>query len=239
MSTFTRLVSIGLLVCTALAGIPARAGDPSPDEILRRSDEIRNPSESYVMKVKVTSSDADPAVYDVSLSGNSRTLVKTLEPARDKGRNLLMLDEQMWAYIPNLKRAVRVPMRQKLTGQAANGDISRMRWSGDYDATIEKEDAQAWVLHLHARKKGLTYDQLRVWIHKADFHPLKAEYLTLQGKPLKLATFTGYRMLAGKVRPTLIRIQDALRPSERSTIQIEEMTVKHVPLSLFQQSNLQ
>jgi outer membrane lipoprotein-sorting protein len=220
-------------------GLSATALAATPEEILRKADEVRNPSESYFMKVTVTSDGEDRSAFEVSIQGNNKTLVKTREPARDRGRNLLMLEEEMWAYIPNLKRAVRVSLAQKLTGQAANGDISRMRWSGDYTATIEKESPKDWVLHLAARKKGLTYDKARVWIEKGSFHPLKAEFLTPAGKPLKLATYGGYRNLAGKERPGTIRIQDALRPDDVSVIEIGEMAVRSFPASTFNQNALQ
>ena len=41
--------------------------------------------------------------------------------------------------MPSLKRAIRVSLSQKLMGEAANGDISRMRWYGDYNVKIEKQ----------------------------------------------------------------------------------------------------
>ena len=52
-----------------------------------------------------------------------------------------------------------------------------------------------------AKKKGLTYDKLRIWIAKKSFFPVKAEFLTLSGKPLKTAAYEGYKNLAGRVRP--------------------------------------
>ena len=52
---------------------------------------------------------------------------------------------RIWVFIPNLKRSVRVGLSQKLTGQAANGDISRMRWSGDYTPKLLKETKKELV----------------------------------------------------------------------------------------------
>ena len=151
---------------------------------------------------------------------------------------MLMRGTQMWAYIPNLKRAVRVSLSQRLSGQAANGDISRMRWAGDYDARIEKENAKFWTLLLTAKKKGLTYSRVRAVIEKGTFHPLYAEYLTAGGKVLKKAQFTSYKELCGKERPTEIRIQDAVKPRQRSVIRVLEMRVKKFPASLFTPENL-
>lgn len=216
------------------------ADELSATEILRRADEVRNPGESYFLRVQVESSDrpGEPSEFEVSLLGNSKTLVRTLRPTRDRGRNLLMLNTQMWAYVPNLKRAVRVSLGQKLVGQAANGDISRMRWSGDYDAAVEKQDDKSWTLLLTGNKEGLTYAKVRVVVEKGTFHPLYAEYLTVAGNPLKKAQFTGYKDLIGRQRPTEIRIQDAVRPDDRSVIKVLEMEVRSFPASMFVPENL-
>lgn len=216
------------------------SAEESAAEILKKADAIRNPGNSYFMKVEVksTGNEDEPSIYEVFLKGNSKTLVKALAPARDKGRNMLMIDEDMWAYVPNLKRAVRVSLNQKLSGQTANGDISRTRWTGDYTPTIESSDAKYWKLYLKADKKGLTYDRIRVWVQKKTYKPEKAEYLSLSDKVLKKVEYKGFKPMAGGDRPTEIHIQDALNETERSVIAIQSMEVKDHPDSLFNQNNL-
>ena len=206
---------------------------PSADDILKKADAIRNPDGDYVMKVDVTSSFDDPRTFEVYIHGSSRTLVKTLAPERDKERAMLMVDENMWAYVPNLKRGVRVALSQKLTGQAANGDISRTRWTGDYDVKIESETPENYVLFLQAKKKGLTYEKIRATIEKKTFRPLTAEYLSLSGKLLKTASFSGYKSIGGNTRPTEIEIKDSVRTDQKSTLTIKSMDVKPLPVSQF------
>lgn len=224
----------------ALAISTFAAAPLTPEEILQKADDVRNPAASYFMQAEVNSGEKlqDQSIFDVSIQGNDKTLVRTIEPSRDHGRNLLMLGEDMWAYLPSVKRPLRVSLSQKLSGQAANGDISRMRWSGDYDAKIEKETRTDWTLFLSARRKGLTYDKARISVNKRDFHPTKAQFLTLSGKPLKEATYGDYKLLAGAVRPALIQIQDSLRPTDRSEIRIRKMEVRSFPASVFNQNSL-
>jgi outer membrane lipoprotein-sorting protein len=225
------LVKFALLVWTALAHAAT-----SPETILKNADEIRNPDDSFMMKVEVKSThsgDTDTHLFEVSLKGNDKTVVRTLAPKRDAGRDLLMIDENMWAYVPNLKRAVRVGLSQKLTGEAANGDISRMRWAQDYSGTIEKENGASWTLLLTAKKKGLTYEKIRAVIEKKTFKPLTAEYLTAEGKILKRAAFKDYKAIAGKSRPSLLVISDAVRADQKSEVRILEMKVKSFPDTLF------
>jgi outer membrane lipoprotein-sorting protein len=228
-----------LHIALSLLSLQAYGAAFSPEAIIKKVDDIRNPGDSYGMKVEITGSESeDKSVYEVSIQGNDKTLIKTLEPPRDRGHNMLMLQEEMWAYIPNLSRAIRVSLSQKLTGQAANGDISRMRWSGDYAPKIEKEDIKMWTIFLTAKKKGLTYDKLRVWVEKATMRPIQADFLTLGGIPLKKASYSGYKMIAGKVRPTTITIQDAVKASDKSVVSIVSMETKQFPAAIFNQNSL-
>jgi len=212
---------------------------PSPDEILRRTDEVRCPSESYFMEVEVNSKSGDDVVkLEVFTKGRDKTRVNTILPTRDRGRNMVMIGEEMWAYVPNLKRAVRVALNQKLTGQAANGDVSRMRWWGDYSAVKESDDEKFWVLMLTARKKGLTYEKIRAWVEKGSFRPVKAEYLSLSGMILKKTSFGDFRSIAGAVRPTEISIQDAKNSNDSSVIRILKLEARESSDTIFNQNAL-
>ncbi len=227
-------IAIGCFVQVLFASDPISVMD-----ILKNADAIRNPGESYFLDVEVRNSEtSEVSAFHVAIQGNDKTRIETLLPKRDRGRTMLMLGENMWLFIPNLKREVRVSLNQKLTGQAANGDISRMRWTGDYLPTLESQTPTEWQLLLTATKKGLTYDKVRVWIEKATFRPLRAEYLTAAGKVLKLATYQGYGSMAGAERPLEIVIQDAVKPSDRSVIHIKNMQVKTFPASIFNKSSL-
>ncbi|MFK7823294.1 MAG: outer membrane lipoprotein-sorting protein [Oligoflexales bacterium] len=207
--------------------------------ILKEADAIRNPKEDFQMLVTIQSSGGEEKEFKVMTKGNNRTIVETLAPRRDKGRDLLMVDENMWVFIPNLKRTVRVSLNQKLSGEAANGDISRMRWAMDYAAKIVGSDVKSWTLLLEANKKGLTYEKIIAFVEKGSFRPLGAKYLTKSGKVLKDAEFKAYKLLAGKVRPSQIVIKDAIKKGKFSTIVIKEMSVKSLPSSKFNLSGFQ
>lgn len=229
--------ALALLLLSSLSASVWGATDPV--KVLKKVDEIRNPTGSYKMVVDIVSTESsDLSSFEVSLKGNNKTLIKTLKPARDRGRNLLMLDENMWVYIPTVKRAVRVSLAQKLTGQTANGDISRMRWSEDYTPKLVSENKTEIVLELKANKKGLTYEQLKVWVKKSTNDPIKAEFLGVSGKTLKTASYGEFKKIAGRIRPTKMIIQDAVRKDQESTLVIVSMEEKEMSDGLFNQKNL-
>jgi outer membrane lipoprotein-sorting protein len=209
-------------------------------DLLVEVDKYRNPSDAYSMSVKIiSSSEKEDSSFLVYLKGNDKTLIKVLSPKKTLGRNMLMIGENMWVYIPNIRRSVRVSLSQKLTGEAANGDISRMRWAGDYTHKVEKKEAKQWKLSLEATKKGLTYSKINVWIDAKDKRPLKAEFLTLSGKTIKTATYEKYQKVLGMMRPSQIHIVDNLKKDQFSDIYIEKMENKNFPDSLFMEKSLE
>lgn len=209
----------------------------NPDQWVKTADGIRNPGDSYQMKIDVEGDDKK-STFEVFLKGQDKTLIVTRQPARDQGRNMLMLDRDFHAYVPNLKRSMKLSLAQKLSGQVANGDISRTRWYGDYEVKLEKSDAKEDQLILKASKENLTYAWIRLWLEKGTHKPLRSEYLGLNGKTvLKRASFEDYKQIAGAVRPTTTKIQDVAGVT--SFIRIKEMTKKDFPDSFFTVRNME
>lgn len=221
-----------------LAGIfCSLAATANPEAWVKAADKIRNPAESYEMKIRVQSESGE-SVFQVFLKGQEKTLIVAKEPARDRGRNMLMLDRDFHAYVPNLKRAMKLSLSQKLQGQVANGDISRTRWAGDYEPTLEKETAAERQLILKGIKPNLTYAWVRLWLAKKDSRPLRAEFLGLNGKTvLKKAVFEDYKTLAGALRPATLKISDTAGAT--SYVRIESMTVKDLGDSFFTVRNME
>lgn len=118
--------------------------------------------------------------------------VEALEPARNKGEVYLFNDRTMWFFKPSLKKPVAISSRQKLSGQAAIGDIASTHYARDYTPTIEKTETingeKVYVLMLQAKANNLTYDKIRYWVSDKSKRAIKAEFLTLQGQPFKRAT---------------------------------------------------
>lgn len=211
--------------------------DAEGAKLLQKADDIRNPSKAYTMRITVKTEDSEQE-FEVMLKGIDKTLIVTKAPARDLGRNMLMLDRDFYAYIPNLKRSMRLSLAQKMSGQVANGDIARTRWAGDYNVKVEKSDAKETQLLLDGNKSNLTYQKIRLWVETASAKPLRADYLSLDGKTLlKKAVFEEYKTLAGAQRPSRLRITDT--GGKQSTITITNMTARDLGDSIFSTTNLE
>ena len=144
----------------------------------------------WTAKIETTENgDTSDREYLIKAKGHD-AFVEALKPAKNKGEVYLFNDRQMWFFKPSIKKPLPISSRQKLTGQAAYGDIASTHYARDYSATLEKTEdlngAKHHVLLLKAKAKNLTYDQIRYWISDNTKLATKAEFLTLQGKPFKI-----------------------------------------------------
>src|SRR5262249_3950642 len=175
----TALVAAAL----ALAAVTVAIADEASD-IVRDADRYRRPGDSFVWNITITSQEAkkSPTVdgFEVFVKGNGRSFIKFVTPPRSVGRSLLALGRDLWIYLPDAGKPVRIPLSQRLVGQVANGDIARADYAGDYDATLVGDESvdgvSCHVLDLKAKSKEVTYAAIKYWVSKEGRRPVKAEY---------------------------------------------------------------
>lgn len=219
----------------------SEADDTLAREVLERADEIRFPRESYQVDVSIVTTSqgevVDEYAYRVLSKGNENTIVILTEPAPERGQVMLMKDRELWVYLPSVSQPVRLSLSQRLTGQVANGDLARANFSGDYNPTILRTEDVAgephFVLELIANDRGVTYQRVLYWIRKRDNHPLRAEFYSTSGRLLKTCLYENFRELAGRVRPTRLVMEDALRKGEVSVLEYDELVPRDLPNRMF------
>lgn len=239
MSLLKFILYIALL--NVIFPFKAEAISLTPDELVARADEIRSPQLDYTVDVAVTSvssgGEKKKAGYEVLIKGRDRTIIKTLSPEIDRGRTLLMLGTDLWAFLPDVSKPIRISLQQRLIGDVANGDIARANFSGDYKASFSKtetrESKDYHVLELTAISDKVTYSRVLYWIGKNNYRPYKAEFYAISGRLLKTCFFEGYKTLAGAQRPSRLVLKDPLEKERLSIIEYSNMQVTDLPEKFF------
>ncbi len=174
----------------------ALAAAPDPAALLRDSDRARGGLEKGVTWTVTLESTEDGETTRRAMLVRARNvdaLCQTLSPPRHKGEVYLFNDRNLWFVKPGLRRPIAISARQRLQGEAANGDVASTNYARDYQGTVVGEEAvdgePAWKLELVARSKDVTYDRIRYWISKRRRLGLRAEFLTVGGDLFKTATF--------------------------------------------------
>ncbi|HMV36218.1 MAG TPA: outer membrane lipoprotein-sorting protein [Turneriella sp.] len=216
------------------------------NSIVRKADAVRGPQGSFRMKIKVTSERPDQAKQEMFLEtyvkDRTTSVVKFTDPARERGKAMLMVNDDLWMYIPGSKRTFRISPQQRLMGDVSNADVARVNFADDYNSTMVKKSDKVdgkdcYQLELTAKTK-VSYSKIHYWVEHKTYRPVKATFFAVSGKPLKFATYTGYKTIAGSARPTLVHIVDGIKPDWKSEIHYTSMGAKTFPDSIFQQSAL-
>ena len=233
---------LAFLLLFALKGHAASAPAVDAAALLRRSDTYRNGWPSFVTRVKITNFESgkpdEEKLYEVSQKGTDKTYVEFLSP-REKGRHLLMLGDDMWVYLPDTSRPVRITPLERLSGDASNGDVARTNYATDYTpAYLRSEklgDTQCHVLELTARRKGATYQQIVYWLRAEDARPVRAEFYLTSGKRIKSASFDDYAQINGKTLLRRLTLNDEIRHNSHSVLEYSATTPRDVPDKIFYQ----
>ena len=218
-------------------------------DLLKASDEGRGSvQEGLQWKIKIDTTEDDESTsreFTVKAK-NHDAYVEAISPARNKGEIYIFNDRNMWFFKPSLKKPVSISSRQKLTGQAANGDIASTHYARDYNPTIEKTASingeKVHVLLLKAKANNLTYDQIRYYISDKTKLAIKADFLNLQGQAFKIGVMEYKNKLEskGKTIPFIsqLSITDAKFPKNKSSINYESPKLENVSDSIFNVNNL-
>ncbi len=240
------------LLFTVLLTQAPWAAELDPVALLQRSDQARGgglPGLIWEVRSKNSGSQVnedDPPMRLLIKAVATASLAETLEPPRSKGARMLQVDRNMWLTKPGLKKPVPISPRQRLTGQAAIGDIAATNYARDYTPKfLRSEDIageRCAVLELSANTRQATYDKLIYWISEKRGVGVRAEFLSLSGKRLKSAQFEygNTVRIDGKTVPFVSRMLIADELTDASTtLEYGQVQVKAVPPSEFDVSHLE
>jgi outer membrane lipoprotein-sorting protein len=193
----------------------AAAADPTAEQLLKRYDQVMSPRTFDGLLVMIAHRQDDTTrTYKFRALKSQDDKIRTwfFEPAAAKGQEMLRVEDNMWVYMPNLKRALRLASRESFQGgDFNNGDVLRVNYVADYNAKlIPAEDDKLWLLDLTAKSKEAAYDHIKLWMTKDKQQPAKAEYYAASGKILRSAKFEDIKTFHGLERPAHMTMRNEL-----------------------------
>jgi len=237
------MTSVGTLLW--LAAELSLAAPPTASELLAKYDAVMGPENfEAVMRMTANREDGTARTYKMRIvkSGSDKMRMWFDEPASVRGQEILRIGENMWVYMPNLKRAVRVASRDSFQGgDFNNADVLRVNYEADYVAEVAATSSlpDTWELHLKAKNEEASYDQITLWLGTKDGMPVKGEYYTESGKLLRAAELSDVKGFTGIKRPSRVLMRNALSPKRSSELAVDSMSIKVKPSpSLFVLDNL-
>lgn len=165
--------------------------------------------------------------------GKDESLFRILAPRKEKGTATLKSGDNIWNYLPRIKRVIKVPSSMMggswMGSHFTNDDLvkeSRMADDFTYRITFRGERDGEQVLELTLIPKedaAVVWGRVAVVMRKADFMPLR---ITYEDEDLTLARtmiFTDIGEFAGRRLPARMRMVPADKPEEYTEIFYHEI----------------
>ena len=234
----------------------SRTPRPSAQAILAASDAVRNPDKPFggdrnADRIPQRQADRHQHAGDLSKaepnSGQFRSLIRFVAPARDANKLMLKNGNDLWFYDPSSKASIRLSPQQRLLGQASNGDVVTVNLAKDYQAKLageediqdgERQTRRCYKLALAAASPDVTYHRIEMWVDAANSRPVKARFYTESGRLLKTAYYRHYQQQLGMERPTETVIIDGLDPNWVTVMRYSDYAWREVPEAWLQRDYL-
>ena len=224
-----------IFVCLGL-GLPAYSDDGNA--ILQKVDRNLNP-EAFEMYRKLINVEPDGSkkefiMYSVK-KGRDQIASVFLAPASEKGRATLRVGENMWLYIPNVGKPIRITSLQSVTGGIFNNaDIMRLDYSAEYNCDKVEKREGLLLLHLKAKTRTVAYDSIKMWLDEKKLLPSKIECFASSGMLIKTLYFKKVQDFGdGIVRPAVIETDSPLHKGYKSVMIFARMKKKELPDEAF------
>ena len=225
-----------LAMAFILGAVPARALDAN--QLLKQVDDNLMP-ESYESYRKLINEEPGGKkkefVFFSVKKGIDKIAMLYLAPASEKGRATLRLGDNMWLYIPNVGKPIRITSLQSITGGVFNNaDIMQLDYQAEYNASIAKETKSEYVLNLKAKSKTVAYDNLKMWVAKEGLLLEKIECYSTSGMLIKTLEFKEVKDFGeGLVRPSVMETHSPLYKGYRSYMIYQKIKARQLADEIF------
>ncbi len=230
---------------------PAWADDARTSAILSNVDDLwRGTSSHAIATLKVQTQHYSRTMTLESWSkGKEKSLTKVLKPLREKGTITLKSGNHIYTYLPKTDRTIRLSsgmmMGAWMGSHLTNDDlVKESRLEDDFDAKITfegKRNGQNIIEFTLLPKEdaAVVWGKIVLEVETTRHLPIREVFYDEDMQISRTFTFTGLKMLVGKIRPSIMHIVPADKPNEFTEFIFETLTL-NVPIqdSFFNKSAL-
>jgi outer membrane lipoprotein-sorting protein len=231
-------VKIALATLLAVLSLAAPAFALDGLAILKQVDKNLQPEsfESYRKLINIEPSGAKREFLLWTIKkGQDKIASLFLSPASEKGRATLRLGENMWLYIPDVGKPVRITSLQSVVGGVFNNaDILRLDYNVEYNVEKIADEKTEYILDLKAKTAAVAYDKLKMWVDKKTVLPTKIECYAATGLLIKTLYFKERKPFdEGTLRPSIIETDSPLYKGYQSILAYANVKKRIVPDEVF------
>jgi outer membrane lipoprotein-sorting protein len=228
------LALVTLLTSLLLAPRPA-AAQQTAREIVDEVDRLLRGESSrgrFTMEI-VTEHWSRSLEIRVWSLGTEYALARVLAPAKEAGTATLKIDEEVWNYLPRVDRTIKVPpslmMGSWMGSHFTNDDLVKdSRLIEDYEIEIafegRRDGVEVWEFALVPKPEApVVWGKIVMQVRKRDKMPTWMRYYDERDRLERTMTLSEFRVMGGRLVPTVTDVIPADEPNERTTVRYEEL----------------
>ena len=247
-----RVLKFFIWVLALVLIVPQQKADAqNAAEIIERMEEaMRGESSEAEMKMTI---ERPRYTREISMKawalGEEFSLILITAPARDQGTTYLKRSDEIWNYVPNIDRTIKMPpsmMSQSWMGSDfSNDDLVRESSTiEDYEHSVLREEEyngrNAWVLELIPKPDTpIVWGKVLMWVDQEHYIALKEENYDQRDELANTILFSEIGEMGGRVFPSKLTLIPADKPEQKTIMEYQSLQFDiEIDESFFTQQNM-
>jgi hypothetical protein len=219
----------------------ARAEDVDIIAILTQVDDaMRGEASSSTITMEVKTKRFERSMSMQSWSqGTERSLIRLLSPAKDAGVATLKVDKNLWNYLPNTDRTMKVPGAMMsgawMGSHLSNDDLVReTRFSEDYACTLAAQDEASLSIACTPNPDApVVWGRVDVKATPAGV-PIEQVFYDEDGEKIRTLGFSDVETIGARQVPMTMLVTPHDKPGEFTKLTFSDMVFDpEIPAGLF------
>ncbi len=218
------------------SGNEGQSGKDGPRALLEHIDDLfRGESSISTMRMEIRTERWERSLRMRAWSkGTDRALVRILAPPRERGTATLRVEGDLWNYLPNVDRTIKVPagmMSASWMGSHFTNDdlVQETRFSDDYDfrttSRPDEDPTSVWVIEMTPKPRApVVWGKVVTEIGDEDRLPIETRFYDERDRLIRTMTYHDVRDIEDRRIPTRIRLTPEDKPDEHTEMIYEELS---------------
>jgi hypothetical protein len=246
-------VAVAVLGAVGSVSIAPVLADEEADALIRSmEDRTRAETNTATYRMVVTrpgESDREVVMQSWDDRVGDRSFIHILSPRRDKDTTFLKVGGNLWMYLPNLERDIKIPPAMMLNSwmgsDFTNDDlVNQSSAINDYENTIIAREMGADGIEIVTIQSVAHLDAPVVWGRvvmqvRMDGIPIGQQFFDEDGVLIRTLIFSDIRDMGGRMAPGKMEMIPETEPGHKTVMYIDAMTFDEpIAEEIFTRANL-
>ena len=225
------------LLILAVAAAWAFAGT-APDQraldLVRKIDELYRSKSSYAqVEMEIVTPDWQRTLVLKAWSlGLDKTLIRILEPKKEAGVGTLRIGNEMWNYLPNTDKIIKIPpsmmMSSWMGSDFTNDDlVKEFTFVSDFTFRMVTPDgAQPGLVYVECRPKPgvpVVWDKIVIAVRESDTLPVWQEYYDEKGRVARRLDYSEVKTFGRRTIPSVMEMVPQTKQGYKTVLRYRDV----------------